>query len=144
MADERVGQRRYRRRDVVGRTRLVKVYLTEGEYAEVVAAAAAAVNGWPTSVSGYAAGALVTFARRRLQPELDPLRDAVLEVMWARSAVNRFGSNVNQAVAALNATGHEPAWLADAVRLCARAVDRAEESMVELRRQLRLRRFPRS
>lgn len=112
----------------------MKVYLTDREYAEVAAAAEKADNGRAVSVSGYAASAALTFARRALAPELNPLREAVRAVILARNAVNRYGVLVNQAVAGLNATGRPPAWLAEAVATCSRATAAAEEAMRELRK----------
>ena len=44
-------------------------------------------------------------------PASEPWREALLEVMAARTQVRRFGSNVNQAVRALNSTGEAPDWL---------------------------------
>jgi hypothetical protein len=54
--------------------------------------------------------------------------------MVARTAVNRFGGNVNQAVAALNATGVVPVWLVDAVALCQPAVEGLDETVALVRR----------
>jgi hypothetical protein len=56
--------------------------------------------------------------------EFAGLRD---ELFAARTAVNKFGSNANQAVAVLHATGRPPAWLHRSVDLCARAVEQVDE-----------------
>jgi hypothetical protein len=59
------------------------------------------------------------------------------QLFEARTAVNRFGLNVNQAVTALHATGqHEPA-LSRAVALCARAVQRLDAVVNEIDGRLR-------
>jgi hypothetical protein len=60
------------------------------------------------------------------------------QLFEARTAVNRFGNNVNQAVAALHSTGHPPMEaLAHAVALCARAVRNLDLLIDELHRRLR-------
>jgi hypothetical protein len=60
------------------------------------------------------------------------------QLFEARTAVNRFGSLVNQAVAALHSTGRAPMdALAHAVALCARAVRNVDGLVDELHRRLR-------
>jgi hypothetical protein len=60
------------------------------------------------------------------------------QLFEARTAVNRFGSNVNQAVAKLHATGVPPIEaLAHAVGLCTRAVRNLDLLIDELHRRLR-------
>jgi hypothetical protein len=57
--------------------------------------------------------------------------------MAARAQVRRFGSNVNQAVRTLHATGEPPEWLDRAVALAAKAVAELDEAAVRLTRRLR-------
>ena len=60
------------------------------------------------------------------------------QLFEARTAVNRFGNNVNQAVAALHATGQPPIEaLAHAVALCTRAVRNLDVLIDEVHRRLR-------
>jgi hypothetical protein len=59
-------------------------------------------------------------------------RQALAELMAARTQLRRFGTNVNQAVAALHTTGEAPEWLAPAVEVTARAVRRVDEAAVRL------------
>jgi hypothetical protein len=87
--------------------------------------------------SGYAAEAAVAAARGSEPPAAAPWRDALVELMAARAQVHRFGSNVNQAVRALNATGEPPERLALAVALAANAVAERDEAAVRLARRLR-------
>ena len=54
-------------------------------------------------------------------------RELLLELMQARTAVNRYGVNVNQAVAALHSVGQAPVWLEQAVAGARRAVGRVDE-----------------
>jgi hypothetical protein len=60
------------------------------------------------------------------------------ELFAARTAVNRFGSNVNQAVAKLHTTGEAPTdALTHAVVLCGRAVRHLDALIDEVHRRLR-------
>lgn len=61
-------------------------------------------------------------------PAADPLRDALAELMAARTQVRRFAVNVNQAIAQLNGTGEAPSWLDRAVALTDRAVERLDQA----------------
>lgn len=56
----------------------------------------------------------------------------VRELVDARVQVRRFGTLVNQAVAALHSTGQVPVELLSAVGLCARAVNRLDEATAAL------------
>lgn len=64
--------------------------------------------------------------RRVAAPAAD--RELLLELMQARNAVNRYGVNVNQAVAALHSVGQAPVWLEQAVVGARRAVARVDEA----------------
>ena len=92
---------RRRSRETVPRPKIVQYSLTEAEFDEVSGAAAQA---------GLARGAFaaeVTLAAARgLQARAgSPLRAALRELMTAAGLVRRIGTNFNQAVAWLNATG---------------------------------------
>jgi hypothetical protein len=58
------------------------------------------------------------------------------ELAETRIAVVRVGTNLNQAVAALNSTGQPPAWLARVVELCGRALVSLDEVAGRLHRRL--------
>jgi hypothetical protein len=62
-----------------------------------------------------------------VQAAREELRAAMRELFDATTAVNRFGTNLNQAVAALHVTGQPPAWMTDAVALCCRAIEKLDE-----------------
>jgi hypothetical protein len=66
----------------------------------------------------------------------ETLRQVLGELFETRTALNRVGTNLNQAVAALNATGQPPVWLADAVRLVTRAVTTVDETASGVGRRL--------
>jgi hypothetical protein len=66
-----------------------------------------------------------------------PWREVLLELIATRGQVRRFAVNVNQAVAALNATGETPPELAAAVAVTTRAVARLDLIAADLQRRLR-------
>lgn len=59
------------------------------------------------------------------------------ELFDARTALNKVGGNLYQAVAALNATGQPPVWLTTAVWLVIRAVTAVDEVISKVDRRLR-------
>ena len=59
-----------------------------------------------------------------------------MEVMTAAGLVGRIGTNLNQAVARLNATGQRGEDLMPAARMCVRAVQRLDEAAEQLRRSV--------
>jgi uncharacterized protein (DUF1778 family) len=130
-----------RRRGRDGTRRLLRLTprLSVQERAEVDAAAEAL----GMSVNGFAAEAVLAVARRLPMSygaalDREALARLQRELFAARTAVNRFGSNVNQAVAALHATGDPPLdVLAAAAALCARVVQHLDEVVAEVHRQLR-------
>lgn len=63
-------------------------------------------------------------------------RQLLLELVQARAAVNRYGVNVNQAVAALHSVGHAPVWLEQAVVGARRAVERVDAAATLVARRL--------
>ena len=85
--------------------------------------------------TGYVGAVALAAARGTVPPAPSLSRQALLELVAARVAVRRFGGNVNQAVAALHATGEAPEWLASAVALTARAVRRVDEASELLMRR---------
>lgn len=99
----------------------------------MIAAAAAAAGLTP---AGFAAIATTSAARAAATPHLDELRGAVGELVAARTAVTRVGTNLNQAVAMLNSTGSAPTWLETIAGLCARTVAGVDDAIVMLRKAL--------
>lgn len=112
---------------------MVQFSLTEAEYAEVsqVAERLGMARG------AYAAEAVLAAARGTPAPESSPLREALVEVMTASGLVRRAGTNLNQAVARLNATGQRGADLLPAAEFCARVIRRLDEAAEQLRRAIR-------
>jgi hypothetical protein len=94
------------------------------------------------TVTGFCAEAALTAARRLpmaygAKQDREALARLQHKLLEARTAVNRFGHNVNQAVTALHANGEAPEWLGDAVALCMRGVRHLDEVIDEIDRTLR-------
>jgi hypothetical protein len=124
--------RRRRSRQAESRPKVVQFSLTEEEFDEVSAAAAR---------SGLARGAFaaeVTLAAvRGAEARVgSPLRQALAEVMSAAGLVRRVGTNLNQAVARLNATGQRGDDLFPAAQFCIRVIRRLDEAAEQLRRSI--------
>ncbi len=114
------GQGRRRTRQPVPRTRRVEFTLTREEYAVVVAAAGRA----GLARRAYAAqAALAAAANGRLVGDEESLGQVLIELMRAAELVRRIATNLNQAVAKLNATG-QPAG--DLPRYAAESIRRAD------------------
>ena len=96
------GQGRRRPRQPVPRTRRVEVTLTGEEYTVIEAAARRA----GLARRAYIAQAvLAAAANGGTLGDREPLRRVLIELMHAAGLVRRIGTNINQAVAKLNATG---------------------------------------
>jgi uncharacterized protein (DUF1778 family) len=128
---------RDRRHQYPGRPGRIAPRFTEQEITELQQAAAA-VGLTPT---GFVAEASLGAARATERPaELSPLREALAqlqsELFEVHVAVGRIGTNLNQAVAAYQATGQVPAWLARAAHLCEQRMTRVDETITLVDRQL--------
>jgi len=111
------GQGRRRPRQPVPRTRRVEVTLTGEEYAVIEAAASRA----GLARRAYIAQAVLAAAANGGPPgDRESLRRALIELMRAAGLVRRIGTNLNQAVAKLNAMGQPTGGLsryaADSIR----------------------------
>ena len=111
---------RRRSQQAAPRPKTVQFSLTEEEFAEISAAADRLALA-----RGACAGEVVLAAARGAPPSaLSPLREALAELMTAACVVRRAGTNLNQAVAKLNATGQAGADLVPAADFCARVIRR--------------------
>jgi hypothetical protein len=115
-----------------GRTRRITIAYDHDEYTAITAAARAA----GLTPTGYTAEAALAAATSTAPPMAQPLREALLELIAARTQVRRFGINVNQAVRELNTTGEPPEWLANAVALTNRAVTRLDQATTRIAHSL--------
>jgi hypothetical protein len=107
-----------------------------GELVEVRDAAEAA----DLTVAGFCGQAALAVARRQsaaVDPGRDELAELQRQLFEARVAVNRVGTNLNQAVAALNATGQAPVWFERAVILASSTVERLDGVVSLVHRRLR-------
>jgi hypothetical protein len=92
-----------RRRSRQAAPRLVKFFLSDGELAELDDA----VGRAGLARGAFAAEAALAAARGMSMPASSPAREALVELMTAAGLVRRAGTNLNQAVAKLNATGEQ-------------------------------------
>ncbi|MFI5845822.1 plasmid mobilization protein [Catenuloplanes sp. NPDC051500] len=93
------------------------------------------------TATGFCADAALVQAGRVEAMSLDPVREILAdfqaELYATRTAVGRIGTNLNQAAAALNATGQAPEWLVTAVVLCERRMERIDAVIALIDRRLR-------
>jgi hypothetical protein len=116
----------------VSRHRVVQFSLSDEEYEQVSHAA----ERLGLARGAYAAEAVLAAARSQPPPALSPLREALTEVITAAGLVRRAGTNLNQAVARLNATGQRGADLRPAAEFCVRVIRRLDEAAEQLRRAI--------
>ena len=128
----RVAPVRRRSRQAAPRLRLVKFFLTEDELAELDEAAGQA----GLARGAFAAEVTMAAARGRSARISVPLREALVELMSAAGLVRRIGTNLNQAVARLNATGQRGEDLLPAAQFCARVIRRLDEAAEHVRRNV--------
>lgn len=104
-----------------------------------ITSAAVAVGVTPTGFCAEAAVAAATGVPLAAAGSQDRQALASLqrELFDAVTAVNRIGTNLNQAAARLNATGEAPVWLERAVALCRRSLGRLDEVTGRIHRALR-------
>jgi hypothetical protein len=127
-AADQVAARR-RSRQAVPRPRLVKFFVTDLELAELDDAAGRA----GLARGAFAAEAALAAARGTQPRAGSPLREALVELMSAAGLVRRIGTNLNQAVARLNATGQRGEDLLPAAEFCVRVIRRLDEAAEQLR-----------
>ena len=128
----RVATVRRRSRQASPRLRLVKFFLTDEELADLDEAAGHA----GLARGAFAAEATMAAARGRSARISAPLREALVELMSAAGLVRRIGTNLNQAVARLNATGQRGEDLLPAAQFCARVIHRLDEAAEHVRRNV--------
>lgn len=130
---------RVRRHEFPGRRLRINPSFSVAEHAEVIAAARRA----GLTPTGFVAMAALAAARDAVGPcapaavEHEAWCVVQVELFDARTAVNRVGTNLNQAVAALHATGEPPMWLSTVVAMCARTLARLDEAIAAVHRRLR-------
>jgi len=128
--------RRRRARD--GLTEMLRPRFTPDERAEVDSAAASA----GMSTSRFCAEAALAAARGTpmvlsAAQDREALARLQRQLFDARSAVVRFGTNVNQAVVALHSTGEVPEWMDRAAAMVGRSIRQLDEVIGKVDRRLR-------
>jgi hypothetical protein len=126
------GSVRRRSRQAVSRPRVVQFSLTEEEFDEVSRAAERA----GLARGAFAAEATLASARGSQTSIFSPLREALVELMAAAGLVRRVGTNLNQAVAKLNATGQRGEDLLPATQFCVRVIRRLDDAAEQVRRSV--------
>jgi hypothetical protein len=126
------GPQRRRSPQGVRRPRSVRVCLSEAEHAEVVAAASRA----GLAAGAFAAEAVLAVARGTVMTPDAVLREVLSRFDRAVMQVRRVGVNLNQAVAALHATGRAGGDLVPYAALSVRTADRVEAIAGELQAQI--------
>jgi hypothetical protein len=115
-----------------GRKNALKVLYDDVEVAAVRSAAEVA----GLTPTGFVAAAGLTLAGAALPPALSADRQLLAELLQTRTALSRYGSNLNQAVAAMHSGAGAPVWLLQAVAGCARAADGVDALTANLARRL--------
>lgn len=123
---------RRRARQSQPRPYVIQFSLTEEEFQEVSSAAERS----RLARGAFAAVATLAVARGAEPGMPSPLREALVELMAAAGLVRRVGTNLNQAVARLNATGQRSDDLLPAVRFCMRVTRRLDEAAEQLRHRM--------
>lgn len=113
-----------------GRKNALKVLYDDSEVAVVRSAAETA----RLTATGFVAAAGLTLAGAALPPALSADRQLLAELLQIRTALGRYGVNLNQAVAAFNSGAGAPVWLLQAVAGC--AADGVDAVTVMLARRL--------
>lgn len=127
----RAGVRR-RSRQPVSRPRTVQFSLTLDEFEAVSRAATRA----GLARGAYAAEVTLAAACGTQSREASPLREALADLMSAAGLGRRIGTNLNQAVARLNAAGQRGEDLLPAAEFCARVIRRLDEAAEQVRRSI--------
>jgi uncharacterized protein (DUF1778 family) len=127
--------RRRRRRGV--HSELLRFRVTPAERQELNEAAVSIGS----SLSRFCAEAALSVARGMPQQlasaqDREALAQLQRQLFAARTEVGRFGTNVNQAVAALNTTGEAPVWMGRAMAMVGDSIRRLDEVIAEVDRRL--------
>ena len=129
MAEEAV---RRRSRQAVPRPKTVQFSLTQEEFDQLSNAAT-----WAGMARGaFAAEVTLAAASGAQARTASPLRETLDELMAAAGLVRRIGTNLNQAVAKLNATGQRSDDLLPAAEFCVRVIRRLDEAAEQVRRSI--------
>jgi uncharacterized protein (DUF1778 family) len=110
----------------------VAISVDAGEQAELEGAA----RSEGVTMSAFVAEKALAAARRTIPPAAGPLREALAELIRATAQVQKVGTNLNQAVAALNASGQTPGNLVPYARYATRVIERLDEAAERVSKRL--------
>ncbi len=122
-----------------GRTHRINPSFTDDEHAEILAAARRS----GLTATGFCAVAALAVARGTAgdavpdRAQFEALAELQADLLDARTAVIRTGTNLNQAMAAFHSTGQPPVWLDHVVARCARTLAALDELISRIHRRLR-------
>lgn len=131
-----------RRHQFPGRQHRINLRFDTDEHRDITAAATRA----GLTPGGFCANTALAVARGTATPGAlitgtgltrSELTQLQRELFAARTAVIRTGTNLNQATAALHATGQPPIWLHHAVTRCERSLHRLDAVIADIDRRLR-------
>jgi hypothetical protein len=123
---------RRRAREAVSRPKVVQFSLTLEEFEQVSEAA----TRLGLARGAFAAEVTLAAAKGTQARVASPLREALAELMVAAGLVRRIGTNLNQAVARLNATGQRGEDLLPSAEFCVRVIRRLDEAAEQVRRSI--------
>lgn len=128
---------RDRRHLYPGRPRRLAPRFTDDELRELEAAAGAV----GMTATGFLAEAGLAYARQtrpaRLEPVREQLRLLQLDLFQTRTSTGRIAANLDQALAAFQATGAAPAWLEQTAQSCAQRLAALDEVIDQVDGHLR-------
>jgi uncharacterized protein (DUF1778 family) len=125
-------QHRRTRHQGTSRTCRIAISVTQAEQEELGQAA----HSESLTLSAFVAEKALAAARRTLPQTTAPLREALADLARATAQVQKVGTNLNQAVAALNATGQAPGNLIQYARYATSIVEKIDEIVLRIRQHL--------
>jgi uncharacterized protein (DUF1778 family) len=125
-------QHRRTRQQGTSRTCRIAISVTQAEQEELEQAARAEA----LTPSAFVAEKALAAARRTIPQTTAPLREALADLARATAQVQKVGTNLNQAVAALNATGEAPGNLIQYARYATTIVEKMDQIVLRIRQHL--------
>jgi uncharacterized protein (DUF1778 family) len=125
-------QHRRTRHQGTSRTCRIAISVNEAEQEELEQAARAEA----LTVSAFVAEKALAAARGTVPQSAVPLREALTDLTRATAQIQKAGTNLNQAVAALNATGEAPGNLVHYARYTITVVDKIDQIVLRIRQHL--------
>jgi uncharacterized protein (DUF1778 family) len=126
------GQKRRTRHQGAAKNCRIAISVDENEHADLESAARA--EGM--TVSAFVADKALAAARHARPQATGPLREALQDLLHATAQLQKAGTNLNQAVAALNATGQAPGNLAQYARYTTSVIHKIDEAVACVRQRL--------